>query len=180
MCIHLTAPSAQNNIPLLLISFLTSALSFQNSGNSKSNAEQLINESDDSTNDLAEYGGFSTKEPASSSVTLETAVAVGSAPLQDAPSDNLPSEQDDSDDKKVKSILTKELKEDAGYKSVWFREDAAPEVVVIEGVEDGEVDDDDDEDFTNQQQDNNDDEEEEDDLDPTFNGVQNMSQNSIL
>ncbi|XP_018411534.1 PREDICTED: cadherin-related family member 5 [Nanorana parkeri] len=155
-------------------------------GNSTCNTEQLINEADDSVNDVSEFGGFSTEEPTSSSVTLATTAAVGSVPLQSDPADNRPSETeeqaDDSDDKKVKSILTKELKEDVGYKSVWFREDASPEVVVIEGVEDGEADDYDDdaeEDFNNQQNDDDDDDEE--DLDPTFNNAAaNTSQNSIL
>lgn len=119
-------------------------------------------------------------------MTLDTVTTVGSSPIQRAPTDDQPSETaeetDDSDDKKVKSILTKELKEDNGngYKAVWFREDAAPEVVVIEGVEDGEADDDESEaDLTNQQEDYNDEDDDDDDLDPTFN-TENRSQNSIL
>lgn len=154
-----------------------------NSGNTQNSAEQLINDTDDPTNDFSDYGGFATTEPASTSVTIATDAAVGSALSQSAPADNQPSETaegDDSDDKKVKSILTKELKEDAGYKAVWFREDAPPEVVVIEGVEDGEADDYDSEDnFNNQQGDDNDDDDEED-LDPTFNVADNQSENSVL
>ncbi|XP_077314989.1 cadherin-related family member 5 isoform X3 [Lithobates pipiens] len=154
-----------------------------NSGNTQNSTEQLINEADDPTNDFSDYGGFATTEPASTSVTIATDAAVGSALSQSAPTDNQPSETaeaDDSDDKKVKSILTKELKEDAGYKAVWFREDAAPEVVVIEGVEDGEADDYDNEDNFNNQQGDDDDDDDEEDLDPTFNVADNQPENSIL
>ncbi|KAM5138052.1 uncharacterized protein ACMZJ9_016634 isoform 1-T1 [Mantella aurantiaca] len=154
-----------------------------NFGSTGDRTEQLINDIDDSTNDPIDFGGSSFEESASTRVTMATAVAVTSTPLQSVPDDDQLSETaeqaDDSDDKKVKSILTKELKEDVGYKSVWFREDAAPEVVVIEGVEDGEADDNDsEEDYNDQQEDDGDDDEE--DLDPTFNATDDMSQNSIL
>ncbi|XP_040184555.1 cadherin-related family member 5 isoform X3 [Rana temporaria] len=155
-----------------------------NSGSPQNSAEQLINDTDDPANDFPDYGGFATTEPVSTSVTIATDAALGSAPSQSDPADNQPSEiveSDDSDDKKVKSILTKELKEDAGYKAVWFREDASPEVVVIEGVEDGEADDYDNEDnFDNQQGDDEDDDDDEEDLDPTFNLTDNQPENSIL
>uniref|UniRef100_A0A6I8Q234 Cadherin domain-containing protein n=1 Tax=Xenopus tropicalis TaxID=8364 RepID=A0A6I8Q234_XENTR len=92
------------------------------------------------------------------------------------PNAEKPEEGSDSDDKKeVKSILTKEFKEDPGYKSVWFREDASPEVVVIDGVEEGEVDDGETEEEYNQEDDDDDDDE--DDLSPDFLGMNNDSNN---
>lgn len=111
---------------------------------------------------------------------LLPAAVVSKALSTDAPVQSQPSEEadeEDSEDKKVKSILTKDLKEDGGYKSVWFMEDAAPEVMVIDGAENGEANDDDTEEEFGDQQGEDDDEDDDDDLDPTFNITNNDSDN---
>ncbi|XP_075044643.1 cadherin-related family member 5 [Mixophyes fleayi] len=162
-----------------------------NSGGSDYNTE-LMNDGDSAnitmpTNLDSDNGGVSNERPITSSMYLGSAAAL-SPILSSTSTDNLPSEtaenESDSDDTKVKSILTKDLKEDVGYKSVWFREDAAPEVVVIEGVEDGEADDEDDDDTEEQRNDFNDnfdfDEDEDQDLDPTFNVINNDSNFTTL
>ncbi|XP_077143913.1 cadherin-related family member 5 isoform X3 [Ranitomeya variabilis] len=156
-----------------------------NSGGFPDRTEQLINEE--------EYGGsISASSPEfdiDSGITevpsgnnLLSVAAVSTVLTTSAPTESPPSEEadgeSDSEDKKVKSILTKDLKEDGGYKSVWFREDAAPEVMVIEGVEHGEANDD----YTEEEQeDTDDDEDDEDELNPTFSTPNNDSNNlSIL
>ncbi|XP_068115926.1 cadherin-related family member 5 [Hyperolius riggenbachi] len=165
-------------------------------GDSEDRTAQLIddNTNSDQGNDNPDLDGVITEEPSSSNVNLVTAVALGSALLKSSPVDTEPSgteeklddADDDSDDNKVKSILTKEFKEDAGYKAVWFREDAAPEVVVIEGVEEAEADDDDDDDDEaeediNNQEENDDDDDDEEELDLAFNFLETGSNNvSVL
>ncbi|KAM4018645.1 cadherin-related family member 5 isoform 3-T3 [Anomaloglossus baeobatrachus] len=159
-----------------------------NSGDSAGTTKQLIND--------AEYGGdMSASNPefgidvgitaVSSGDNLLSAAAVSTVLTTSAPTESPALEEadgeSDSEDKKVKSILTKDLKEDGGYKSVWFREDAAPEVMVIEGVEHGEANDDyAEEELNNQQEDNDDDEDDEDELDPTFTTPNNDSNNSSI
>ncbi|XP_069595797.1 cadherin-related family member 5 isoform X2 [Ranitomeya imitator] len=157
-----------------------------NSGGSPDRTEQLINEEEYGGSISAsspEFGIDSgiTEVPSGNnllSVAAVSTVLTTSAPTEGPPSDEADGESD-SEDKKVKSILTKDLKEDGGYKSVWFREDAAPEVMVIEGVEHGEANDD----YTEEEeeQEDNDDEDDEDELNPTFSTPNNDSNNlSIL
>ncbi|XP_073514759.1 cadherin-related family member 5 isoform X11 [Phyllobates terribilis] len=163
-----------------------------NSGGSADRTEQLINEEEYGGSTSAsspEFGidGVITEVPSGNN--LLSAAAVSTVLTTSAPTESPPSEEaegeSDSEDKKVKSILTKDLKEDGGYKSVWFREDAAPEVMVIEGVEHGEASDDIEEEFSNQQENDDDDDEEEDEddedeLNPTFSTPNVVSNNSSI
>ncbi|KAM4723105.1 cadherin-related family member 5 [Rhinophrynus dorsalis] len=147
-------------------------------GGSEDRTQQLIdNESGDDLNPdpiletptptNLDYGIIDTiTEVPLAAENLVLAGAVASFPARDILTDNLRTETaddesfDPDDKKEVKSILTKEFKEDAGYKSVWFREDAAPEVVVIEGAEEGEVDDEEEQEYNNQVDDGDDEDEE--------------------
>ncbi|XP_073410497.1 cadherin-related family member 5 isoform X2 [Dendrobates tinctorius] len=157
-----------------------------NSGGYADRQEQLINEEEyggSISSSGPEFGIDSGITEVPSGNNLPSVAAVSTVLTTSAPTESPPLEEadgeSDSEDKKVKSILTKDLKEDGGYKSVWFREDAAPEVMVIEGVENGEANDDYTEDeFNNQQED---DEDDEDELNPTFSTPNNDSNNlSIL
>ncbi|XP_063800263.1 cadherin-related family member 5 [Pseudophryne corroboree] len=142
----------------------------------------FINEGDSSntpipTNLDYDFGGINEKEPISSNMFLDTAavIPVLSNNTANSPPTGTEENESDSDSTRVKPILTKEFKEDVGYKSVWFREDAAPEVVVIERAEEGEEEEDDEE-FNNQQaNDDNDEEEDDQELVPSFNFMTNDS-----
>ncbi|CAH2325336.1 cadherin-related family member 5 isoform X1 [Pelobates cultripes] len=92
--------------------------------------------------------------------------------------ERLTDDSDSEDTKGVKSILTKEHKADPSYKAVWFMEGAEPEVVVIEGVEEGEADEyDAAEEFSNNQQE----EDEDDETIPTFQNIpDNMNDFTVL
>ncbi|KAM3919667.1 cadherin-related family member 5 [Leptodactylus fuscus] len=158
-----------------------------NFGGPEDKTEQLINEEDDwdttpppnleSGKESYSNGVSSEGNLLSAAVvsTVLTNTAADSQPLEEAGQDS------DSEDKKVKSILTKELKEDGGYKSVWFREDAAPEVMVIDGAENGEANDDSEEEFSSQQgADEEEDDEDDDELDPTFTLTNTESNNFTI
>ncbi|XP_040266439.1 cadherin-related family member 5 isoform X5 [Bufo bufo] len=159
------------------------------SGNNSggSGDRQLINEEDNLSVTLPsnlDFGIDGDIVEVSSENNLLSAAAVTSVLLTNAPAGSQSLEEEDggsdSEDKKVKSILTKDLKEDGGYKSVWFREDAPPEVMVIEGAESGEANDDDtEEEFSNQHgEDDDEEEEDEDELNPTFSTSNNNAINS--
>ncbi|XP_053304686.1 cadherin-related family member 5 isoform X2 [Spea bombifrons] len=107
---------------------------------------------------------------------LATSIAISGSLADFGETDTTDSISDPDDKKEVKSILTKEFKEDAGYKSVWFREDAAPEVVVIEGTEEGEADDEEEEEYNNREDDDDDD----DVPRPTFSTQENNVNITIL
>ncbi|XP_063294764.1 cadherin-related family member 5 isoform X2 [Pelobates fuscus] len=97
-------------------------------------------------------------EPLTESNLFTAAAAATSFLPSENPTDiqgpeRLTDDSDSEDTKGVKSILTKEHKDDPSYKAVWFMEGAEPEVVVIEGVEEGEGDEyDAAEEFSNNQQ----------------------------
>ncbi|XP_075692866.1 cadherin-related family member 5 [Rhinoderma darwinii] len=148
-----------------------------NSGGYGDNTEQLITDEDNVSRTVPSnlesgVGGDITE--VSSGINPLSAAAVSTIPSRNA-ADGQPSNEADGasdlEDGKVKSILTKDLKEEGGYKSVWFREDA----MVIDEVENGEADDDNtEEERNNQQVDNdNDDNDDEDELNPTFNFTNN-------
>ncbi|XP_041447285.1 cadherin related family member 5 S homeolog isoform X2 [Xenopus laevis] len=155
-----------------------------NFGGSEDRTEQLIDDDDDADDPNSgsaevmptsiSYGVENTvsKDPFVPDLVLgaSTANVFANAEPSNVPHAEKPEEGSDPDDKKeVKSILTKEFKEDPGYKSVWFREDATPEVVVIQGVEEGEADDGETEEGYNQ----DDDDDDEDQLSPNFLGMNN-------
>ncbi|KAM4618070.1 cadherin-related family member 5 [Discoglossus pictus] len=98
------------------------------------------------------------EESLGSAAVFSGAAATGIMAADLSRSDAVEDGSDSEDKKEVKSILTKEFKEDVGYKSVWFMENAEPEVVMIEGVEEGEADDEDDEDYDNEGDDDDDEE----------------------
>ncbi|OCT83997.1 hypothetical protein XELAEV_18022135mg [Xenopus laevis] len=160
-------------------------------GGSEDRTEQLIDDDDDA--DDNPDPGLVEVMPASISYDVDNSISkdpfvtdylvLGAAAANlfanenpsNSPHAEKPEEGFDPDDKKeVKSILTKEFKDDPGYKSVWFREDASPEVVVIEGVEEGEADDGETEEGYNQEDDDDDDE---DQLSPNFLEMNNDSNN---
>ncbi|XP_056382975.1 cadherin-related family member 5 isoform X2 [Hyla sarda] len=161
-----------------------------NSGGSEDRIDQLINDYDNLSIEMpsnleAGMDGDITEAPSKGNLLSATAVSTVLLTTSAPPGSQLSEEADgesDSDDKKVKSILTKDLKEDGGYKSVWFREDAAPEVMVIEGAENGEANDDDTEEGEDDvDDDDNDEDDDEDELDPTFSITNNDSNDfSIL
>ncbi|XP_066440153.1 cadherin-related family member 5 isoform X5 [Eleutherodactylus coqui] len=156
-------------------------------GSDGSGSEQLIYDDDNVNRELSsnlESDPYGDIIQVSSENNLLKAAAVTTGLSTNAPSEEADKELD-SEDKKVKSILTKDLKEDGGYKSVWFRQDAAPEVMVIEGAQMEEANDDDtEEEIGNQEGDDEDDEDDDDndyELDPTFNITNNNPNNfSIL
>ncbi|KAG8563956.1 hypothetical protein GDO81_016270 [Engystomops pustulosus] len=153
-----------------------------NSGGSGDRIDKLISEEDNMSiapPSISEPDTAGYIEEVSSGNNLMAAAAVSPVLFTAAPAESQPlAEPDgesDSDDKKMKSILTKDLKENAGYKAVWFREDAAPEVMVIEDTN-VEANEDSEEEFNNEQGDE-DEEEDEEDLNPTFAPTNNDSSN---
>ncbi|XP_075422923.1 cadherin-related family member 5 isoform X6 [Ascaphus truei] len=97
-------------------------------------------------------------ESLTSTVLVSGAAVTSIFPLSETAEES----SDPEDKKEVKSILTKEFKDDPGYKAVWFMDHAQPEVVVINGAEEGELDDEVEEEYNTQE----DDDEEEDDEEP--------------
>ncbi|MEE6498554.1 hypothetical protein FKM82_003152 [Ascaphus truei] len=97
-------------------------------------------------------------ESLTSTVLVSGAAVTSIFPLSETAEES----SDPEDKKEVKSILTKEFKDDPGYKAVWFMDNAQPEVVVINGAEEGELDDEVEEEYNTQE----DDDEEEDDEEP--------------
>ncbi|XP_071972697.1 cadherin-related family member 5 [Engystomops pustulosus] len=153
-----------------------------NSGGSGDRIDKLISEEDNMSiapPSISEPDTAGYIEEVSSGNNLMAAAAVSPVLFTAAPAESQPSAEpdgeSDSDDKKMKSILTKDLKENAGYKAVWFREDAAPEVMVIEDTN-VEANEDSEEEFNNEQGDDEE-EEDEEDLNPTFAPTNNDSSN---
>ncbi|XP_053545266.1 cadherin-related family member 5 [Bombina bombina] len=142
------------------------------SGGSNDRLQHLIDDelgedrSQGPNTDSPNNGNYDTINPINEeplgSPSSSSGAAVASLQSTDPPRSEAPGDALDPDDKKeVKSILTKEFKGDAGYKSVWFMENSEPEVVLIEGAEEGEVDDFEDNGYNNRE---DDDDEDEDDI----------------